>query len=200
MRKNINMLIAFISTILAILGHITGIFGVIPVIFLFLGFNIICLISYRESRLFIAYHVIMILYICGYYVFFYGVVSDPQIANLFRAFMDFGNFILVIIAFALTFTYEKNRKIVQGLFLIVVWALVFHSTYTIVILNNIAAFVGPERIPIERAQSAFYIAGLILWGLIAFLQVYLINAFDLELTRREFRTQKRLKDIDEMYY
>ena len=200
MRRNINMAIVFVSTIIAIILHTTFIAGILPIIPFFLAFNIICLLYYRESRLIIAYHVTMIFFISGYYVYFGQLINDDGLLTLFRAFMDFGSLIILLISFVLTFTSRIKKFVPQGLLIIAIWAFVFYSSTTLVITGYIAAIVGPNPFDIEQAIMAFRIVGIVIWGLLGFLQIYLIAQFDRSLKRKNYRAQKRVDQINEMYY
>lgn len=199
-RQKINMLIVFLSTLISLILHITDIFGQWPVILFFIVFNLVFLIFYRDTRLKIAYHVIMILYISGYFIFFYRLIRDPDITMLFRAFMDFGSVALVIVAFVITFTDDSKKFVNQYLLIIALWAVIFYSTYTLQTLYYLRAIFGPDRASIENALMAFKVLGFVLWGLVAFTQAYLIYRSDELLQRRDYRKQKHLEKINNMYY
>lgn len=199
-RQKINMFIVFLSTLIALYLHITNIFGVWPVLLFFIVFNIISLIFYRDTRLKIAYHVVMIFYFSGYFIFFYRLIRNPEFTILFRAFMDFGSVTLVLIAFVITFT-DTQKKFVNPLLLIIsLWAITFYSTFTLQNLYYLQAIFGPDRTDIENAHMVFFIIGYVIWGLLAFVFAYLIYQSDELLQRKEYRKKKRLKEIDDMFY
>lgn len=199
-RQKINMLIVFLSTLIALFLHITNILGVWPVLFFFVMFNLIYLIFYRDTRLKIAYHVVMILYMSGYFIYFYQLIRDPEILLLFRAFMDFGSVAIIIIAFVITFTDESKHFVNQFLIIIAFWAVTFYSTFTLQNLYYIEAIFGPNRTDIENAVMAFRVIGFVFWGLFAFVHAYLIYRSDERLQRKEYMERKRIEDINQMYY
>lgn len=199
-RQKINMLIVFLSTLIALFFHITNILGAWPVIIFYIGFNLVFLIFYRDTRLKIAFHVINIFYISGYFVFFYRLINDPQLAILFKAFMDFGSITLVIVAFVITFTDGTKKFVNQFLMIIALWQVVYYSTFTLQTLLYIEAIFGPDRVSIENALMAFRVSGFIFWGLTAFAHAYLIYRSDELLQKREYQEKKRIEEVNLMYY
>ena len=199
-RQTQNMIIVFLSTALSLILFITGYVGIWPVMILLMGFNIIFLIYYRDSWLKNAYHITMMLYISGYFGYFYQLIHHQDVLVLFRAFIDFGSMALIIISFVITFT-DRTHKIVNSLYVfIAVWAMTFYSNFTFQHIYYLTAFFGPSYSNVAAAIQIFQIIGLVLWGSLSLIYAYMIYHSDQLLQKKHANQQKQIEQINQIYY
>ncbi|QWC00343.1 hypothetical protein KHQ88_01885 [Mycoplasmatota bacterium] len=201
MRRNINMIIVFLSSIIAAVLWFLGIVGVIPVILCMVLFNLISLIYYGETRLVIAYHIVTILMITGFFVTSYGLIPQEDLALLFMSFMDIGSFALFFISFGIILQNRMKLSLERIMMLITVYNIIFYTSTRFTILGYVVGFFRtPELNSVENIVLVFTIVNYVFMFIIAFVQAFLIYKFDERLSRREYLEEKRIKKIEKLFY
>jgi len=197
MRRNINIAIVSLATILAIYTQAV----MHPSVILFLlAFNIIGLIYYRESAFIIAYHVTSMFLITGFFVYVMGLVSDPGVFLLFRFFVDGGGFAIIIVAFIVILQNRSEKGIERSMMVI---ALVYYIFYTFTRFQTMAyleTLFSPVARDVNNALGAFFVTNLVFVAIVGILQVYMVIRFDIRKERREYLEKKKKLEIDQMFY
>ena len=197
MRRTINIIIIAIATLLA--GFSQAL--LLPVVIIFMAaFNIICLIYYRKTRLIIAFHVVNIFLISGFFVRVFNLVPDQGILLLFSAFMDVGSFALFFVTFGILLQNKIEKRVERAMMFVTIYYIIFYTLTRFQIINYLNIIFSPVRADMLQAVQTFFIINYVFIGIVGIVQVYLIIKFDEYKTRDDYREQKRLQEIENMFY
>ncbi|MFP4479084.1 MAG: hypothetical protein ACLFPM_06580 [Candidatus Izemoplasmatales bacterium] len=201
MRKYINMTIVFLSTVLAGLLWFLGFSNLLIVAGLMVVFNIVSLIFYRETRLIIAYHVVTIFIIIGFFVSYFRLVTTEELWLLFRSFVDAGGFAIFFISFGIVLQNRTKVTLEVMLMVITVYNLIFYTSNRLTIMNYLVGFFRTTSFnSVERIIFSFNITNFIAMFIIAFIQVYLIYKLDKRLEKQEYLHHKKIQRIEDNFY
>jgi hypothetical protein len=197
MRRNLNIVIVSLATLLAIYTQAV----MHPSVILFmLAFNIIGLIYYRESAFIIAFHVTSMFLITGFFVFVMRLISDPGLFLLFRFFVDAGGFAIIIVAFIVILQNRSEKGIERSMMLVALVYYIFYTFTRFQIMAYLETLFSPIARDVNNALGAFFVTNLVFVAIIGILQIYMVIRFDIRRERREYLEKKKKLEIDQMFY
>jgi len=200
MRKTRNILIVLVGVGLSIFLRLFNFNWAIPIIISLVIFHIISLIYYRETRLIIGFHVTAIFLITGYFVYYGQLIDDPQVSLLFRAFDDFGSWILFFLAFGIILQNKTSRFIERSLMVITIFYIIYYTQTRFQIINYLYTIFYPIQRDINNALGGFLAAQYVLLAGIAVLEAFLVSHFERRLSKRKYLEKKHQQEVQEMFY
>ncbi|MFW5795271.1 MAG: hypothetical protein ACOCV1_07305 [Bacillota bacterium] len=199
MRKRNNIIIIIITTITFIILHLTGVTNPFILSLLVIPFYLMNLIFYSETRLFIAFNLVTIISLIGYF-FFIQYNNIYPINLIFMAMTDIGKFIAFFLMFGLVLQNKINKHVERIIIYLNIFNYIFLSLTRHSTARIIANFIGFTRDVQETTFIVFEIVFIVLYLAASGLKIYTITILDRRKSFRIRKNKRRQEKIENSFY